>query len=208
MKSLSLTALQEFVQDKGKLIFSPLDLERYFNVSYDTARKFILRNAQKGILAKMKKGLYFIKNFPPSELEIANRVYSPSYVSFEYALSYYGIIPETVYSITSATTKTSREFTILNITYEFHKIKKNAFTGYEQKEIAGQIIYIADQEKAFADYLYFVDLKKKAVYDRIDIKKLNYEKIMDYIKLFERPSLYKTAKNIYDQARRHKEIIY
>jgi hypothetical protein len=43
-------------------------------------------------------------------MEIANPLYGPSYISLEYALSYYGLIPERVESITSVTTKRSKKF--------------------------------------------------------------------------------------------------
>lgn len=205
---LNIIKIQNFIKDKRKYIFTPTDLERYFNVSNDTAVKFILRNVKKGVYAKIKRGLYFDKNLKPSELEIANRMYSPSYVSFEYALSYYGIIPETVYSITSATSKTSREFNVLNISYNFYHLKRELFFGYEIKNINGQLIYIAEQEKAFIDYLYFIDLRKKTLSDRIDIKKLNYNKILKFSKVFKRASLNELIKKIYDQSRRDKKIIH
>lgn len=205
---LSIIGVQNFIREKSKYIFSPLDLQRYFNVTYETARKFILRGIKKGVYIKIKRGLCFDKNFPPTEPEIANNLYQPSYLSFEYALSYYGLIPETVYSITSATPKTTRKFTVWNSNYAYYRLKKRAFTGYLKKEINGQMIFLAEPEKAFVDYLYFVDLGKKTVYERIALKKLNWQKVVKLAKLFQRPSLLKLVKKIYDQSRRNKEIIY
>ncbi len=207
-KRLSIVGAQNFIRDKQKRIFTPLDLQRHFNVNSETARKFIVRNVKKNIYAKMKRGLYFDKNFKPSEFEIANKLYYPSYISFEYALMFYSIIPETVYSITSATSKTTRNFIIENIEYDFYHIKKQAFTGYIKKNIADQLVYLAEPEKALADYLYFVDLNKKSLYDRIDVSAINYEKLMNFIKFFDRDSLKKLTKKIYDNARRNKTIIY
>jgi len=207
-KKLSIIEAQNFIRDKSKYVFSPLDLQRHFDVAYGTARKFILRNVKRGIYIKIKRGLYFDKNFKPSEMEIANKLYYPSYVSFEYALSYYGIIPETVYSITSSTPKTTRNFIVAGVNYGFFHIKKEVFTGYVKKNISGQLVYLAEPEKALADYFYFVDLKKKSLYDRINVKDINYKKLMALIKLFNRPSLIKLTKEIYDQSRRNKEIIY
>lgn len=205
---LNIIKIQNFIRDKKKQIFTPIDIERYFGVTNGAAIKFILRNVKKGVYAKIKRGLYFDKNLKPSELEIANKMYSPSYISFEYALSYYGIIPETVYSVTSATSKTSREFNVLNIAYNFYHLKRELFFGYETKNINGQLIYIAEPEKAFIDYLYFIDLRKKALSDRIDIKKLNYDKILKFSKIFKRASLNNLIEKIYDQSRRNKEIVY
>lgn len=69
---------------------------------------------KKGELIRLKKGVYaFGKEYqtiPIDMMSIANTLYAPSYVSFDYALSYYGLIPERVYEITSATMRMKKEF--------------------------------------------------------------------------------------------------
>jgi len=69
---------------------------------------------KKGELLRLKKGLYLLgesyRNTPIDLISIANQLYVPSYVSFDYALSYYGLIPERVYVITSATMRLKKEF--------------------------------------------------------------------------------------------------
>src|SRR5688572_9123494 len=65
---------------------------------------------KSGILQPLKKGLYIAgpslnTNRLPEPLLIANHILGPSYVSADTALSYYGLIPERVYEITSMTTK-------------------------------------------------------------------------------------------------------
>jgi len=121
---------------------------------------------------------------------------------------FYNIIPDTVYTITSVNTKSTREFVINNISYTYRKIKKNAFTSYLRKSIDGNVVLIAEAEKAFVDYLYFVDLGQKVIYDRIDVGKLSKNKLIDYAKLFQRKSLVKLVNKIYDQSRRSKTTIY
>jgi len=62
---------------------------------------------KKGKLLRLKKGVYaFGEEYRMNSIDmvsVANILYAPSYVSFDYALSYYGRIPERVYAITSAT---------------------------------------------------------------------------------------------------------
>ena len=41
---------------------------------------------------------------------VANKIYSPSYISLETALSYYGLIPESVYALTSVSTRKTISF--------------------------------------------------------------------------------------------------
>lgn len=208
MKKLDPIKVQQALIRKQSRIFTPLNIQRIFGVSYETARKFILRYIRKGHIIKLRKGLYSLKTYLPSEFEIANRVYSPSYVSLEYTLMYYGIISETTYSVTSVTTKPTREFIINNVTYSYSKIKKVAFTGYLRKSMDENIVLIAEPEKAFVDYLYFVDLGKKVIYDRLDLNKLSKNKLKKYAKLFKRSSLVKLVNKIYDQCRRNKTVIY
>jgi len=208
VKKLNPITVQTILIDKQLKIFTPLKIQSLFGVSYETARKFILRYTQKGLIIKLRNGLYSLKTYLPSEFEIANRIYSPSYISLEYALMYHQIIPETVYTVTSVTTKASREFVINNISYTYSKIKKIAFVGYSKRPQENNIILVAEPEKAFTDYLYFVDLGKKVIYDRIDVTKLNKDKLIKYAKLFKRASLIKLANKVYDRSRRSREIIY
>jgi len=207
-KKLNCFKVEKKLLEKGILIFSPLEFKRFFNVSQENASFFINYNLKKGFFVKLRNGLYTFRHHYPSELEIANKIYAPSYVSLEYALSFYNIIPETVYSVTSVTTKTTREFVINNVSYTYSKIKKIAFTGYIKKYFNGQTALIAEQEKAFIDYLYFVCLGRKVIYNRIEIKNLDKKKLIYYAKLFKKKSLIKLLDNIYDKSRRNKEIIY
>ncbi len=72
---------------------------------------------KQGILVRLKKGLYtFSELYHDSSVDmvaVANRLYVPSYVSFDYALSYYGLIPERVYEVTSATLHAKKVFETL-----------------------------------------------------------------------------------------------
>jgi hypothetical protein len=67
-----------------------------------------------GSLIRVRKGLYVLgeryRRAPVSREYLANLIYGPSYVSLDYALSYYGLIPEHVQDVTSITTGASRRF--------------------------------------------------------------------------------------------------
>jgi len=195
---LNTIKVYRFIGEKSRHIFSPLDLQRYFKVNYDTARKFILRGVNKRLYLKLKRGLYALAETPPSSYLIANRLYEPSYVSFDTALSYHGVIPETIYSMTSATTKATRRFVANGIEYTYQKIRKEAFTGYRAVKYRGETVLLAEPEKALADYLYFVDLKKRnPSYERVNLKKIQKNRLMAYVKLFKRPKMQNLIKNIY-----------
>ena len=164
--------------------FTPLDIERVAELSKTAVQKIVSRYTQKGIFVRIRNGLYTFKNAPyPSLWLIANKLYSPSYISFETALAYYGIIPESVYSITSATSKITRNFVALDKQFIFRKVKRNMFCGYKPLLLNGDISLIAEPEKALVDYLYFVYLKKAPLYERMKIKTIEKKNLTLYIKI-------------------------
>jgi len=187
----------------GQRIFTPLEALRIMDSSEIGVKFFLHRYAKKGAIVRLKNGLYALADNVPSELEIANKLYQPSYISFEYALSFHKIIPETVYTVTCTTTKPTREFTVSGIAYHYYTIKKDAFFGYEPIKRDGAVILMATPEKAFIDYLYFVSLKKKVISDRINIRLLDKRRIFSYAEKFKRGALVKLLEIYYDRKRIH-----
>lgn len=187
----------QFLQTKGLRLFSPSDFQRVFGVSLRATQEFIKGHCDD-LFLKLRNGLYALRAEPPQETVIANRLYAPSYISFEYALSHYRIIPETVYTITSATTRITREFIVNNKSFTYSHIKKQVYRGYRAEKIGGTTILIAEPEKALADYLYFVSLKHKTLNERLNIRKVRKKVALGYAKLFVRNSLIKLIKQVYD----------
>ncbi len=72
-------------------------------------RRQITEWVAKGYILVLKRGIYMLSEefrvTRCSNYFLANQLYTPSYVSLESALSYYGLIPEAVYATTSVTTK-------------------------------------------------------------------------------------------------------
>ena len=111
-------------------------------------------------------------------------------------MAYYRIIPEVVYSITSATTKITREFKVQGKSYEYSRIKRRAYTGYRLIQEGQMKILMATPEKALVDYCYFVDLKLKSLNDRLRVKKINQKEAFRYAHLFDRESLIKLLREL------------
>lgn len=190
--------VQKILLDNNIKLFDPLEFQRVFGVSYQTARKFLFRYSKKDkdIILKLRNGLYALSDNLPNEYSIANRLYQPSYVSFDTALSYHHIIPETIYTITSATPKLTREFEVLDKVFKYYKIKEEAFRGYEPRKIDNLTVLIAEPEKALVDYLYFISLGKKRLSERLATKNLNKKKVLAYAKAFKRERLVALAKEV------------
>lgn len=189
MKKLNSLQVEETLLAKNLTLFTPNDFRALFQVSYDSASKFIHNYSQKGLFVKLRNGLYAIKRNVPPTLTIANHLYQPSYISLETALSFYGIIPEKVYSYTSITTKASREFVAIGQSFVYHRIKKQSFQGYITKQENQDKFLIAEPEKALVDYLYFTILTRSSVNDRLDLKRLSKTKVKKWVRVFDYPKL-------------------
>lgn len=167
---------------------------------------FISNNVKNGLFVKLRNNFYAIKDSNPDYSFIANKLYQPSYISLETALSHYRMIPEVVYGTTSITTKAPREFKTPWGNFTYQHIKTEAFTGYRLQEIDRYKALFAEPEKALADYLYFVDLKKISLNDRLKLKSISKSKLIEYAKLFKRPSMLKLINQIYADSRKPRTI--
>lgn len=171
---------------QGKKVFTLQDFRRVFPKSEEQIQYFLETQAREGLLTRLKRGVYALKTNPPSDEEIANALYTPSYISFEYAMAKFGIIPESPYTITSASTRPTRLFTTDIVSYAYNTIKPEVYTGYYLDTFGGKRVLIAEPEKALADYLYYVAIGQRFWNDRFYTAKLNKNKLREYAKLFER----------------------
>jgi len=131
----------------------------------------------KGELIRLKKGLYALgEDYQTASIDtisLANILYAPSYVSFDYALSYYGLIPERVYEITSATMRMKKEFDTPLGRFTYKPVPLQAYAlgiDWLYDDINGGKL-IATSEKALCD---------KIRSDR-GIGRLSQEKLRDYL---------------------------
>ena len=112
---------------------------------------------KSGELTTVKKGLYVagpkINILKPEPFLIANHLWGPSYVSMESALSYWGLIPERVYEISSVTIKTAKTYKTLVGRYSyFHAASSYYPFGMKSVSLtAKQVVLIASPEKALCD---------------------------------------------------------
>lgn len=142
----------------------------------------------KEYVKKIIRGYYIFTDLRVDEnvlFEIANRIYSPSYVSFEMALSYYLMIPESVYCITSAATRKTCKFRTSVGQFSYRTIKPDIFFGYNLVNHNNRTFKIASAEKAILDYFYinpnirdeadFISLRinRNSFIEQIDVEKLN-----------------------------------
>lgn len=180
-----------WIRGKHLWVFTPLDVERNFGATRMVTLNFLRRHAKEGRLAKVKPSLYTLVDQPAPDLYLANKLYEPSYISLEFALSFHRVKPETVYTVTSVTTKKTKVFEALGYVFPYHHIKKKAFTGYKALPYRGVTILMADPEKALVDHLYLGILSGESppvivarVFERLKREKIDKAKALRYTKLF------------------------
>lgn len=172
------------------MIVTPLFLkEKYKN--YSDINGKIKRDVENHILFPIVRGIYET-NGNTSGYLLASYIYGPSYLSFEYALSFHNLIPERVVNYTNATfnKRKSKEYSNQFGFYTYRDIPKEAFPYFVQVyEQDTYSYFIASPEKALCDMLYVlppvrsgIELKKLLFENlRIDInsfKSLNFENIL------------------------------
>lgn len=115
----------------------------------------IKRDTDSGILFRLTRGIYETDS-GVEPCFLASSILSPSYLSFDWALSYYGLIPEKVFSITSASLNIRKNKTFINKfgRFEYSDISTLAFSeGLTYLEKGDYVAKIATKEKAICDSL-------------------------------------------------------
>lgn len=198
--------LYKRLEESRLYLFSTQDLFCLFpKLKKEVLRQQIHYWKKRNWIRALKNGLYALiypqeKNIP--DLFLANKLYSPSYVSLETALSIYNIIPEVAMGVTSITTKPTREFRNYYGFFRYRTVKPKAFLGYRIIEENKFKIKMADPEKALVDYIYFklYDGDKINIEDeRFDLsvlKKLKRQKLCHYASYFNSQT-YKALKEVY-----------
>lgn len=160
--------------------------------NYSNKNMKISREAKKGNLIKIINGLYETNPNVNGYL-LANSIYGPSYLSFDFALSYYGLIPEKVTTYTSATCEKKKKKKYSNQfgNYSYRDVPTLVYPlGIRIIEESEYFFQIATPEKALCDKLYtispvknFTELENLLFDDlRIDeeeFKKLNIDDIKE-----------------------------
>lgn len=110
-------------------------------------------------LVAIKRGVYVLNPRKTGQsislILIANQLYGPSYVSLDYALSYYGLIPETVYEITSVTTRRAKRYdtALGRFSYAHSALSMYPLGIRSVQNEAGHYVLMASPEKALCDKL-------------------------------------------------------
>ena len=142
---------------------------------YKAPANKVARMVKEGEYIPVIKGLYETESSTPGYV-LAGSIYGPSYLSFDYALSYYGLIPEAVYAFTSATfeKKKAKRYDTPFGTFTYRDIPSEAYPLEVRLKKDGDYIYqIASPEKALCDKLYTLE----PVRNKSELKDLLFENL-------------------------------
>ena len=178
MKSIELMKILERI---NKPFYSIADIEKITGVSRKSIYVTLNRLVEKGILERIGTGIYRLFTAKVSVEKIAGSLYMPNYLSFESALSRYGILNLVPYTLTFATPRKTKRSVIEGRDVEFRQIKKDLFWGYEMQ--GG--IYVARPEKAFLDLVYLASRGIASIdLDEINLKKLSMTTVKEFSKRY------------------------
>ena len=158
----------------------------------DFDRNNLTRWCRKGLLLKLRNEYYAFPEFrqvPDASRYVANRIYSPSYISLHSALAFYGMIPEEVVQITSVTTLKTAKFENAFGSFHYQNVKTPLYFGYEIKAMQnGRGLLFATPEKALIDLLYLNpfykterDMEELRLDEDFMQSELNRNRLEDYL---------------------------
>jgi len=183
---------------KDFIIFSKKDIEK-IDQSFHNQR--LSEWQSKGYIKMIRRGYYIFSDLELNEsvlFLIANKIYSPSYISLEMAFSYYNLIPEAVYGITSVTSQKTNNFKTGLGEFMYSHVKPELMFGYNLVRYGIYNFKIAEIEKTLLDYLYLnPQIKTRDGFASIrfndEVFKDNSDKnkLLSYLKIFNNKSLTK-----------------
>lgn len=154
---------------------------------------------KKGYLKKIVKGYYVFSDLKINESAlfiIANKILDPSYISLEMALSFHGLIPESVYGITSVTSRKPYKIISSIGRFDYRQIKPELMFGYQLIQYQSHNFKIAEIEKAVLDYFYVnAKLNSESEFEELRInqetfqERVDIEKMKHYLAQFKNKAL-------------------
>lgn len=140
------------------------------------------RFTKRGIIIRLRKNLYVAKSYLDKADRkgifsdyvefVANKLYSPSYLSLDYVLHEHNMLTEIPRNITSVALRKTDRFSNELGNFIYHKVKEELFLGFTITRKGDFSLLKATKAKALFDFLYF---RKKLLVNKeaVDELRLN-----------------------------------
>ena len=182
MKTYDLAVLTKRVMEARGPFFTASQLSVLLEISKESSLfKVVQRLLKAGLLVRVERNKYARTDSLGNHFGLANFLYEPSYVSFESALSHWGILSQFPVEVTSATVKLSRRKKFARHIYCYYRLQKVLYWGYLKEN--GYLI--AEPEKAILDQIYLATkgLKSLAL-EEYDLTGVSLSKLKSYVRRF------------------------
>jgi len=183
------TGLTKILRSKNSVFTFKEILLLWDETNEDLAKRRISYYVKVGKLYRLRKGIY-AKDKNYDRFELATKIYTPSYISFETVLAPAGVIFQ-FYSQVFCASYLTREIFVNNQKYSYRRIKDAILTNQKGLDLK-ENYWIALPERAFLDLLY---LEKKYYFDNLTV--LNKKKVFEILPIYKSEALEKRIKEIY-----------
>lgn len=174
-----------------KTIFTLKDVALLWGEGAENAVRVRLNNyVKRGKLIRLRRGIY-AKDQNYDRLELASRIYAPSYISFETVLTRSGVNFQ-YYDTIFVASYLSREIEVADQKIVFVRIKDYVLSNL--KGIDGGAYSIASCERAFLDRVY---VSKDYHFDNLGI--LNWDKVFEILPIYNSKRMNKKIKEYYKE---------
>ena len=182
MKTYDLAVLTKRVVDAPWPFYSSNQLQALLGIRQESSLfKVVQRLVKAGVLDRVERGKYIRADYSGSPFKLANFLYQPSYVSFESALSFHGILSQFPAEITSVTTGLGKQKKFSGRVYGYYRIQPRLYWGYFKQE--GYLM--AEPEKAVLDQAYLAAKGLKPLpLEEYDMTKIDMPKLKNYARQF------------------------
>lgn len=196
MKTYDMSLLTKKIYDSSVQMYTLESLKEILTIEKESSLyKVINRLMESGVLENIERNKYILNKYSGSDFSLANFIYEPSYISFESALNHYGILSQFPYEVTSATLKQTKSKEFNGKLYNFYRLKKELFWGYQKEEN----YLIAEKEKALLDQIYLASKGIKMVhFDEYDLSHIDKRKIKSYLTHYQQTKKFKSLISVLD----------
>ncbi|MBI4208477.1 MAG: hypothetical protein HY538_02065 [Deltaproteobacteria bacterium] len=161
------------------------DISKILEISRPSARVFCNRKVKSGDLIRLRRDLYILSEkwnqLGERELFLlSNLIQTPSYVSFQTALSFYGLTTQLHQNLIEAANPVrSKNYQVQSISFKYYYCQPSFYFGYRRMDG----LFIADPEKALLDCLYFTSIGRYALdHSALNLKDIHWNSIEKRLK--------------------------
>jgi predicted transcriptional regulator of viral defense system len=176
---LSALDIQNILRSKKISVFNRVGFQRVFGITnINTAYTMLRRLVASKVIQRVSHGVYVLNGYPVDDLVLAATIYQPSYISLESALSYYGVLSQIPFAVTSITARKSLTKQVGQRSFIYAHIQPALYWGF----VKDHQLVIAEPEKALLDTLYLCAKGLRNLHlEELDLSRIKKKLFDEYV---------------------------